>query len=199
MTRRQENARIVGEYVRARLVLECRVRGRAAQIARETGFAPIQISRVIRGQRTVGFALAKAMADVWGHAYETLEKMAFDAHRLPLVPAGSTASELPNLQKTIDWCLHEKVYPPRFLQRYEREVQRERSTVDRTAREWMLDIEAKFAALEAERRERPGNHDERRPARRMRSREERSGTFAKHGVFQPNKRTGTTKTGRAAT
>ena len=183
MTRHMENARIVGEYVRARLVLECRVRGRAAQIAKETGFAPIHISRILRNQRTVGLAMARAMAEVWGMTYETLEKMAYEAHRLPLIPAESTANDLPNLQKTIDWCLHEKVYPPRFLRAYEREAQKERGAADRTAREWMLDLEAKFMKHETDRREQGAtSREKRRAARPMGMREERSGTFAKHGA-----------------
>ena len=196
MTRHKENTRIVGEYVRARLVLECSVRGRAAQIAKETGFAPIHISRIVRNLRAVGLAFARAMAKLWGLEYEELEKLAYEAHHLPRIPAESAATDLPNLQKTIDWCHHEKVYPPHFLRAYERSVLKEGVRVDRTAREWLFDLEAKFTKHKAERRPR-GGRDSRREAPRLSAREEPSGTFARQGAT-PQGKGAATKSPRAA-
>jgi plasmid maintenance system antidote protein VapI len=194
MTRHMEKTRIVGEYVRARLVLECKVRGRAYHIAQKIGFAPIHISLVLRGKRSVGLALAKAMAEFWGLDYEGLERMAYEAHGLTYIPEESVRRDLPNLQSTISWCLHGKVYPPSFLRTYEREA--EQGGADRSAREWMLDLESKYAIWDAKRLAKlAGKREARELARGTRTQEERSGVYAKHAEVHGKRPRRTKRTG----
>src|SRR5713101_5714837 len=133
---RLERGRIVGEYVRARLRLECQQRGRAAKIAEKTGFAAAHISLVRKGGRTVGTDFARAMAELWGLDYEALERLAFENHGLPYSAPTAVVRDLPNLRSVIDWCREGKVYPARFLRRYETEA--EGKGQDRGRREWLL-------------------------------------------------------------
>jgi len=179
---RRQRARIVGEYVRARLQLECQQRGRAAKIAEKTGFAAAHISLIRKGGRTVGSDFARAMAELWALDYEALERLAFENHGLPYSSPAPVVRDLPNLRATIDWCHEGKVYPARFLRRYE--TQAEQKGVDQTRRAWLLDLEAAYASWEAER---PSQHTRdqsalRKPSRRIRHREEASGVHEKPGV-----------------
>src|SRR5882724_5853603 len=174
---RLERARIVGEYVRARLRLECQQRGRAAKIAEKTGFAAAHVSLVRKGSRTVGTDFARAMAELWGLDYEALERLAFENHGLPYSSPAPVIRDLPNLRATVEWCQEGRVYPARFLRRYETEA--ERTGVDRPRRAWLVDIEASFG--------RWGSTDqaplsERRASRGLRGREERSGVPEKRPV-----------------
>ena len=178
---RWERARIVGEYVRARLRLECEQRGRAAKIAEKTGFAAAHISLVRKGGRTVGTELARAMAELWGMDYEALEKLAFETHGIPYSAPAPVVRDLPNLRATIDWCREGKVYPSRFLRRYE--TQAELAGVDRTRREWLVNLEAAYAEQAGEyRTKRKRNEVQPKSRPRVRSREERSGVHPKEGI-----------------
>jgi hypothetical protein len=182
---RKERVRIVGEYVRARLCLECQQRGRAAKIAEKTGFAAAHISLIRRGSRTVGTDFARAMAELWGLKYDALERLAFETHGIPYSAPMPVVRDLPNLRATIDWCREGKVYPSRFLRRYETEA--ELAGDDRSRREWLLDLERAYApqAQEASRTGVQGSEPKSRPA--IRVREERSGVHPKAGVSRRSK------------
>ncbi len=104
---RLKRVRIVGEYVRARLCLECQQRGRAAKIAEKTGFAAAHISLIRTGARTVGTDFARAMAELWGLDYEALERLAFENHGLPYSAPAPVVRDLPNLR----YPLHEPRLP----------------------------------------------------------------------------------------
>ncbi len=177
---RRERARIVGEYVRARLRLECEQRGRAAKIAEKTGFAAAHISLIRKGGRTVGTDFARAMAELWGMNYETLERLAFETHGIPYSSRIPVIRDLPNLRATIEWCREGRVYPSRFLRHYETAA--ELGGADRSRRAWLLDLESSYSAWEAGRN--GGRKSRSRGPTRIRSREERSGVHEKTGPFR---------------
>ncbi len=176
---RWERSRIVGEYVRARLKLECQQRGRAAKIAEKTGFAAAHISLIRRGKRTVGTEFARAMAELWGVDYETLERLAFQTHGIAYSAPAPVTRDLPNLRATVDWCREGKVYPYRFLRHYETDA--EQLGIDKSRREWLLDLESTFANSRAERVSPRSTKSLKKSARAIRSREEPSGVHAKLG------------------
>ncbi len=169
---------MVGEYVRARLSLECQQRGRAAKIAEKTGFAQAHISLIRKGLRSVGSDFARAMAELWGLDYEALERLAFENHGIPYSAPLPVVRDLPNLRATIDWCREGKVYPARFLRRYETRAELE--GMDRPRREWLVDLEASFAKQDAD----LGSNKSagRKVSRGIRAREEPSGVHAKAGA-----------------
>src|SRR6266498_3566443 len=71
-----ERKRIVGDYVRERLVAECRQKwGQALVIAKRTGFSAAHVSNVKDGHRNVGDSFAMAMADYWGMTYSNLKRL----------------------------------------------------------------------------------------------------------------------------
>jgi transcriptional regulator with XRE-family HTH domain len=174
---RQERARIVGDYVRARLTLECQQRGRAAKIAEKTGFAAAHISLIRKGHRTVGTDFARAMAELWGLSYEELERLAFENHGLPYSAPAPVVRDLPNLRATIEWCHEGKVYPARFLRRYEAAA--ERLAEDRPRRAWLVDLEAAFAAQRTGPLVGPTKAGGRKQIRGVRPEEEPSGVHTK--------------------
>jgi hypothetical protein len=178
---RKERARIVGEYVRARLCLECQQRGRAAKIAEKTGFAAAHISLLRKGGRAVGTEFARAMAELWGMDYQTLERLAFETHGIPYAAPAPVPRDLPNLRATIEWCREGKVYPSRFLRQFETNA--EQNGTDRPRRAWLLDLESSFAASEAVRRSTPSPKPSRGKRPPIRSREERSGVHDKTSLF----------------
>lgn len=172
---RRERARIIGEYVRARLCLECQQRGRAAKIAEKTGFAQAHISLIRKGNRAVGTDLARAMGELWGLDYEALERLAFETHGIPYSAPTPVPRDLPNLRATVDWCREGKVYPARFLRQYE--TQAERTGGDRSRRAWLLDLESSFATWRKKRQD--ADTTERKPVSGVRRREEVSGVYEK--------------------
>lgn len=176
--KRWERGRIVGEYVRARLKLECQQRGRAAKIAEKTGFAAAHISLIRAGDRTVGTDFARAMAELWGIDFAALEQLAFETHGIPYSAPEPVTRDLPNLRATVDWCREGKVYPSRFLRHYESRA--EQAGVDRSRREWILDLESAFEASRADQGSPTSAKSGGRPSGRgIRRREERSGVHAK--------------------
>lgn len=74
--RRDESRRAIGSYVRRRLLEECRTRGTAARIARETGFTTAHLTNVQKSERGIGDDFAHAMAGYWGLSYSQLEEAA---------------------------------------------------------------------------------------------------------------------------
>jgi len=172
---RWERAHIVGEYVRARLRLECEQRGRAAKIAEKTGFAAAHVSFVRKGQRTVGTEFARAMAELWGMDYDALERLAFETHGIPWSPPTPVRRDLPNLRATIEWCREGKVYPSRFLRDFETKA--EQAGIDRPRRAWLIDLEPSFRAWQHEKQPSKGARATTAPG--IRRREERSGVHEK--------------------
>lgn len=69
----RELREIVGSYVRHRLREECRERGTAAHIARETGFTTAHLTNVQKEGRGIGEEFARAMATYWNRSYAELE------------------------------------------------------------------------------------------------------------------------------
>jgi len=74
--RRGETRHAIGRYVRRRLAEECRTRGTAAKIARETGFTTAHLTNVQKSERGVGDDFAHAMAGYWGMTFAQLEEAA---------------------------------------------------------------------------------------------------------------------------
>jgi len=149
-----ERKRIVGDYVRERLVAECRQKwGQALVIAKRTGFSAAHVSNVKDGHRNVGDSFAMAMADYWGMTYSDLERLALErlAERLArygVAPAAAQGDEsqaaadrLPQLTAVLAECT-EDLYPRAFLAEYERRAR----TVerDRPKNVWLGDLEAKY-------------------------------------------------------
>jgi hypothetical protein len=125
------------------------------------------------------------MAELWGLNYEALERLAFENHGIPYSAPPPVVRDLPNLRATIDWCKEGKVYPARFLRRYE--TQAELAGIDRPRREWLVDLESSFAKQGVERRDRGPSKPSGRKIRGIRSREEPSGVHAKAGVAGPGR------------
>jgi hypothetical protein len=158
--------------------MECEQRGRAAKIAEKTGFAAAHVSLVRRGERTVGTDFARAMAELWGMDYDALERLAFETHGIPYSAPTPVPRDLPNLRATIEWCREGRVYPSRFLRAFETKA--ELAGIDRSRREWLLELEAAFASSDSEARPGASEASPRNKATRgVRSREERSGVHLK--------------------
>jgi hypothetical protein len=117
--RRDETRRAIGSYVRRRLSEECKTRGTAAKIARETGFTTAHLTNVQKSERGVGDDFAHAMADYWGMTYGQLEEAASRdrgpssaADPYPKRTAAATlAKEDGVFQRAIDSVLEEEVKP----------------------------------------------------------------------------------------
>jgi plasmid maintenance system antidote protein VapI len=74
--RRSEARYVVGAYISDRLAKECKVRGKAAEIARETGFTRGHVSAVINGASGVGEDFADRIAAYWRMTYDELQAQA---------------------------------------------------------------------------------------------------------------------------
>lgn len=99
---------IVGEYCRARLIEECEVRGRQADIARITGIKPAHISNVRTGSRNVGDTMAHLLAEkLWSVRYSELERLANEwakGRDLPFEePRVALDARYPNLAEAITY------------------------------------------------------------------------------------------------
>lgn len=90
MRRRGEAQREIGEYVRTRLIGECRgTRGAAAAIARATGFTRSHIAQVQRPHAGIGENFARAMATYWRLTYAQLENAASEWAKDHPPPSGA--------------------------------------------------------------------------------------------------------------
>jgi hypothetical protein len=123
----------------------------------------------------VGTDFARAMGELWGMDYEALERLAFETHGIPYSVRTPVVRDLPNLSATIDWCREGKVYPARFLRQYETHA--EKGGVDRSRREWLLDLESSFTAQRKDGRRRDAVA--RKAVGGIRRREEVSGVYEK--------------------
>lgn len=139
-----ERREAIGRYVSARLASECTVRGRAAEIARQTGFTQAHISLVRDGERKVGDDLAHALAALWGMSYAALEELASGGRPPPSAPS----ENMPDLKATLEWCRGS--YPDAYLDEYERRARA--LAEDRPRKSWAADIEARFWEWERTRR-----------------------------------------------
>ncbi len=152
---RRERRKIIGEYVRERLVVEVgQSRGNALKIAKHTGFSAAHVSNIKDGHRNVGDTFAMTMADYWGMTYSQLERLALErlavAYRRRDMPAPfaapasqveEPADRLPQLAAVLGGC-DEQFYPKSFLQEYERVARK--ATRDRPKAVWLADLEVKY-------------------------------------------------------
>src|SRR4051794_36864945 len=95
---RVERKKIVGEYVRKRLVRECaETYGKAFDISKKIGFSAGHVSNVQDGNRNVGDSFAMAMAEYWGMTYSQLERLALEdlavAHLRGIEPTAGPAAQ----------------------------------------------------------------------------------------------------------
>lgn len=79
---RAETIRIIGAYVRARVVAETEERGAAATLAKRTGFTRSAIVQMRQGKNAPSEEFCRVMADVWGLTYQQLEEVARASHAM---------------------------------------------------------------------------------------------------------------------
>jgi len=142
-----ERKRIVGEYVRDRLIRECEgAWGKAFEISKKIGFSPAHVSNVKDGHRNVGNSFAMAMAEYWGMTYSKLEQVALTESHTP-VPRPQPKAQVepaddhPSLTATLAYCQGD-LYPATFLQQYERKARK--LPHDRPRDVWLADIEVQY-------------------------------------------------------
>src|SRR5947207_1425573 len=98
---RVERKRIVGEYVRKRLVRECEaVYGKAFEISKKIGFSAAHVSNIQDGNRNVGDSFAMAMAEYWGMTYSQLERLALEELALAHLRGGEDQKTGPGRDAT---------------------------------------------------------------------------------------------------
>lgn len=118
-------------FLLSRLKSECRVHGRAVEIARATGVSPEHISRVRSGKAQLGDLFAQSLIDLW-----KLDKDAPETAGRPTAPPYMP----PNLRDALAFCRDD--YPARFLE-HASELGT-RHTVDRRRPEWVIWIETQY-------------------------------------------------------
>lgn len=125
---------VVAEYVRKRLVEECRKRGGAAHIAKATGVTPVHVHNVRVGHRRGGDDFLHRIAEYWGMTTTELARLALNEEPEP------RRERLPNLSATLVWCRGS--YPNEFLDGYAKAARK--ATHDLSRREWLDDIDAQL-------------------------------------------------------
>ena len=125
---------VISEYVRRRLVDECRERGGAARISQATGVTPVHVHNVRVGHRRGGDEFLRKIAEYWGMTTTELARLALSGE------AEERSDPLPNLSATLLWCRGS--YPNDFLDRYAKVARK--ATRDLSRREWLDDIDAQL-------------------------------------------------------
>ncbi len=155
-----ERRRLVSDYVKDRLIRECRgTWGKAIGVSRRTGFSTAHITNVMKGNRATGDDFAVAIARYWGMTYAELERLAVERaatayasaqgnnHDVPprIGPSIATSESLdlhPSLTEAVGYCRARGVYPLTYLEEYETEARR--LPEDRPRDVWMADLRVKF-------------------------------------------------------
>ncbi len=132
----------IHEYVRERLVEECKVRGVAAEIARETQTSRAHIANILDGTRRVGEDFAAAVAKYWRLSQGELHQLAQGRQASRALEREQEPLRThPNLDTTLEFC--RGVYPDVFLSEYEDTARR---VPDRPKMEWLTEIHTRLYA-----------------------------------------------------